>query len=319
MARLSALLVAMATMATAHGEDCETCDGATLLQTQGKMTESTDESAVTMRDCAALLENEDCDFETEPKAQFHCEVEHASRMVYATWVRPGAKVLEVGARYGHATCMLSKVLGLDEKQEDGTVNLNSLEKDEKKQTSGAKLVSSDADPHIWDILEGNLKKKGCNSQVVRGTVGSKSFKLITPTWMKRDRNATGYSAFTAKADDPHPGIVVPAHSVKSLNVTFDTLAIDCEGCFKTFLKENPDLLKTLKMIIVEVHPGAFVKKKGHKHTKEERVVDELVKQGWHLKHSIMDQRILCKGPCEPRCNLNWLEKHARKYYGNQYF
>ena len=64
-------------------------------------------------------QNEDCDFETEPKAQFHCEVEHASRMVYATWVRPGAKVLEVGARYGHATCMLSKVLGLDEEDRAG--------------------------------------------------------------------------------------------------------------------------------------------------------------------------------------------------------
>ena len=64
-------------------------------------------------------QNEDCDFATEPKAQFHCEVEHASRMVYATWVRPGAKVLEVGARYGHATCMLSKVLGLDEQDSYG--------------------------------------------------------------------------------------------------------------------------------------------------------------------------------------------------------
>lgn len=305
MARVCALLVAMATMAA--GEDCETCDGAAMLQTQGKIT--TDESTSTLRNCAALLENEDCDFETEPKAQFHCEVEHASRMVYATWVRPGAKVLEVGARYGHATCMLSKVLGLDE-EEAGTVKFNSLDTD-SKQTSGAKLVSSDADPHIWDVLEGNLAKKGCNAQVVRGTVGSKSFKLVTPTWMKRDRNATGYSAFTSNANDPRPGVVVPAHSVKSLNVTFDTLAIDCEGCFKTFLKENPDLLKTLTMIIVEVHPGAFVKKKNHKHTKEEKVVDQLMKQGWTLKHSIMDQRVLCRGPCEPRCDLNWLENHAR--------
>lgn len=313
MARFCALLVAMATMAA--GEDCETCDGAAMLQTQGKITTDSDESD-SMRDCAALLENEECDYAVEPKAQFHCEVEHASRMVYATWIQPGAKVLEVGARYGHATCMLSKVLGLDQK--DGTAKLNSLEAG-SKQTSGAQLFSSDADPKIWDVLEGNLAKKGCGAQVVRGTVGSKSFKLVNPTWMKRDKNATGYSAFTSDANDPRPGVVVPAHSVASLNVTFDTLAIDCEGCFKTFLKENPDLLKTLKMIIVEVHPGAFVKKKHHKHTKEEKVVDQLVRQGWELKHSIMDQRVLCRGPCQPHCNLNWLENHARTYYGKEYF
>ena len=118
------------------------------------------------------------------------------------------------------------------------MKLNSLDTD-SKQTSGAKLVSSDADPHVWDVLEGNLAKKGSNAHVVRGTVGSKSFKFINPTWMKRDRNATGYSAFTSDVSDPRPGTVIPAHSVKSLNVTFDTLAIDCEGCFKTFLKEKP--------------------------------------------------------------------------------
>ena len=53
MARFCALLVTMATMAAA-GEDCETCDGAAMLQTQGKIT--TDEADAT-RDCAALLED----------------------------------------------------------------------------------------------------------------------------------------------------------------------------------------------------------------------------------------------------------------------
>ena len=53
MARVCALLVAMATMAA--GEDCETCDGAAMLQTQGKIT--TDESTSTLRNCAALLED----------------------------------------------------------------------------------------------------------------------------------------------------------------------------------------------------------------------------------------------------------------------
>lgn len=39
--------------------------------------------------------------------------------------------------------------------------------------------------------------------------------------------------------------------MRNLNVAFDTLAIDCEWCFATFLEENPDLLQSLTMIMVE--------------------------------------------------------------------
>ena len=72
------------------------------------------------------------------------------------------KCLEVGARYGHASCQLAKVLGLNGTHGDA---------------QGAKQVSVDADPLVWDILEKNLADHECDVQVVRGTIGSKSYKL----------------------------------------------------------------------------------------------------------------------------------------------
>ena len=126
-------------------------------------------------------------------------------------MRPGAKVLEVGARDGQVTCHMSKLLGLTEA--DGT----------NKET-GAKLVSADADPEIWDMLETNLAEHKCNAQVVKGTIGFKPYKVITPRIAEQDRlefgNISGYGKFTVDVSDPRPGTIVPAHSVKLLNVTF---------------------------------------------------------------------------------------------------
>eukprot|EP00435_Cladocopium_sp_Y103_P058745 s761_g20.t1 len=179
----------------------------------------------------------------------------------------------------------------------------------EEKTAGSALVSVDADPMVWDILEANLAKHKCNAQVVRGTVGSKSFKIITPEdEYKHLKHLEGYARFTADANDPRPGILVPAHSLQSLNVTFDTLAIDCEGCFAAFLEENPELLQSLTMIIVEAHGLGG----------EDKVVAKLQSEGWELRHKIMDQRVLCKGPCESFCDLDWVEAHARKYYGKRF-
>ncbi|CAE7753672.1 unnamed protein product, partial [Symbiodinium microadriaticum] len=166
------------------------------------------------RDCAELV-RDDCSFQTEEGNSFLCKIEHGSRLMYTTWIRPGSSVLEVGARYGQTTCLLSKLL-----QPDST---------------GARLHASDADPQVWDVLEGNLYQHGCHATVVRGPVGTSSLKF----------ELHNYGSRTISLDDPRPGVVVPAHSLRSLNATFDTLAIDCEGCFGSFLAENPDLLEML--------------------------------------------------------------------------
>eukprot|EP00439_Symbiodinium_sp_Y106_P054660 s3412_g7.t1 len=176
---------------------------------------------------------------------------HGSRLMYTTWIRPGSSVLEVGARYGQTTCLLSKLLEPD--------------------STGARLHASDADPAVWDVLEENLQRHGCHATVVRGPIGTSSLKFLIHN----------YGSITMSLDDPRPGVLVPAHSLRSLNATFDTLAIDCEGCFGTFLEENPELLEMLSMIIVEVHgePGP-----------EQEAVDKLISEGWELKQRLRRQR-----------------------------
>lgn len=201
----------------------EDCDVATLIQNKMQPTQST--FSPVARDCVELAKD-DCSFKAEAGQTFACGFESNTRLARSRWVRPGAKVLEVGARYGQATCHLSALLGLTEA--DGT----------NKET-GAKLVSADADTDIWKVLETNLAEHKCNAQIVKGTIGSKPYKLIRPPNVHAEYgNVSGYGKFTVDVSDPRPGTIVPAHSVKSLNVTFDTLAIDCEGCFGHFLEEK---------------------------------------------------------------------------------
>mmetsp|Transcript_17518 Transcript_17518/g.32961 ORF Transcript_17518/g.32961 Transcript_17518/m.32961 type:complete len:307 (-) Transcript_17518:120-1040(-) len=234
------------------------------------------------RDCSALV-FDDCSFKTEAGAELNCTVEHASRLMYASWIRPGAHVLHVGARYGQTSCLISKVLEEDQQN--------------------SRLCSVEADPSVWDVLEANLAEHSCRSEVVRGVIGNHSLKVITPEYAKQDVH--GYGNMAMDAADPRPGAISPAHTVESLGTTFDTLAIDCQGCFSTFLDENPILKQTLSMIIIEVHQWSS----------EQSVVDKLLQEGWEMKqHGPWRQQVLCKGPCVSQCDPDWVDQHAHRYW-----
>ena len=258
--------------------------------------------ASVVRDCEHLFEEDNCDFKVEQGRKFDCSMEQLSRFVFTLWLRPGAKVLEVGARYGHSSCQLAKVLGLTGTHGDA---------------QGAKQVSVDADPLVWDILEKNLADHECDVQVVRGTIGSKSYKLVNPQWNLGSKGKEQYGSFMADLNDSHHGTVIPAHSVRSLNLNFDTLAIDCEGCFATFLDENPELLESLTMIIVEDHTlqrlTAALSRPDRVTSSEDQSVANLLKNGWELKHRIGDHRVLCKGPCVNFCDSKWVKRQKKRH------
>jgi len=59
----------------------------------------------------------------------------------------------------------------------------------------------------------------------------------------------GCGNFTVDVDDSHGGTIVPAHSVKSVNVNFHILALDCARCFDVCWGNPHDLQKSLTMII----------------------------------------------------------------------
>ena len=144
-------------------------------------------------------------------------------------------------------------------------------------------------------------------EVVRGVVGPRSLKVITPDYAKSDIH--GYGNMAVDIDDPRPGVISPAHSIESLGRGFDTLAIDCQGCFATFLDENPMLRQTLSTIIVEVHQWSS----------EPSTVQKLLQEGWELKQRVLRQHVLCKGPCVSQCDPLWSDQHARQYYGKDFW
>eukprot|EP00438_Fugacium_kawagutii_P001756 Skav227133 [mRNA] locus=scaffold133:228701:229955:- [translate_table: standard] len=97
-----------------------------------------DSEELQSRDCEKLMVD-DCSFKSEPateslrelvaasgwitvqpaggckcqeigQARWHSisHTWHASRLMYTTWIKPRAKVLEVGARYGQTSCTISQ-------------------------------------------------------------------------------------------------------------------------------------------------------------------------------------------------------------------
>ena len=209
---------------------------------------------------------DDCDFFTEDKRLINCGIEHNSRLMYGKYIPPTASVLEIGARYGQTSCALSGLL-----RERG------------------KLTSVEADPRVWSALEENLSRKNCRFErfhVVKGVVGR------TPKIM----DGGGYGAHTDtvnNSEDLSPAEILrrrklraSPHPLETLDGPFDTLCIDCEGCFETFLSENPGLLRTLKLIIVESHTDQS--------DKEEKEVERLLSTGrWKKVEQRKRQRVLC--------------------------
>jgi FkbM family methyltransferase len=204
-----------------------------------------------------------CDFLKEDGKPVECWIEHNSRLMYTKWIPPTAHVLEVGARYGQTTCSLA----------------------EKLRANGT-LTSVEADSRVWKALDDNLAKHKCNFpklNLIKGVVGPQP-KVIVPEPISE------YGTHTAPeksaTDKGLLGLVAQPHSVKSLNDTIDTLAIDCEGCFATFLHENPELLDTLRLIVVESHYDQS--------PAEENEIKRLLASGnWTKVDHRSRQRVLC--------------------------
>jgi len=153
--------------------------------------------------------------------------------MYGKWIPMNASVLEIGARFGQTTCALSGLL-----REKG------------------KLTSVEADPGVWNALQGNLERKNCSFErfhLVKGVVGREAKSIEYVPFLKQ-----GYGTRTGKLGNlsQSKNITTPPHPLETLDGPFDTLCIDCEGCFKSFLRENPELLRTVKLIIVEIHNRA---------------------------------------------------------------
>jgi FkbM family methyltransferase len=130
----------------------------------------------------------------------------------------GAKVLELGARYGTVTCQIAASVG-----PEGVV------------------VTVEPDATVWGALQTNLDANRCKATVLKGFVSETPLQLT----------GAGYGTHAvASSSSEHTFTLQQAQQAGNVEF-FDTLVADCEGCLETFFQENPTFLDNLHTVIFE--------------------------------------------------------------------
>jgi len=155
-----------------------------------------------------------------------CGLERDTQRQIIEYMSSSSNVLEVGSRYGTVSCAISK----------------------RQKFSGARL-SVEPDAIALQSLNANVKRNACAGIQVHGVVSK------TPA----SQPGSGYGV----AAVPDLKGTIPNFSVNELEkqlgdhlgraAPFDTLFVDCEGCFFNFIKEQSDFLRSehLKQVFLE--------------------------------------------------------------------
>ena len=170
-------------------------------------------------------------FEMLPEGQ--CAVEWDEWQIVRAMVRPNSTVLELGARFGTTSCVLSEAVG-----------------------GGGVVVAVEPDTSAQSLLLRNLVSHRCaNVHVVRGVVSSRPM-LLGPR--------SGYGGVGTRTQAVSPSAVnstrglLPSVRLRRLEQSIgrrvDTLLVDCEGCIGSVLGEDSlgeALLRQLDLILIE--------------------------------------------------------------------
>jgi hypothetical protein len=128
-------------------------------------------------------------------------------------------VLELGSRYGTVTCAISAKL-----------NRRPV------------LITVDPDFTIWTSLIKNVNNNNCVAFFIKGTISNKPQAV----------SLYGYSTHSVPVDHSEiPNFTLKQALEMAQVPKIDTLVADCEGFFETFLIENQDILKDLRVVMFE--------------------------------------------------------------------
>ena len=145
-------------------------------------------------------------------------VEKIEQDLAAHFILPDDVVLELGARYGTVSCIISKILN----------NKNNL-------------VAVEPDEVVWNALENNKFNNNCEFNIVKGFISNKKLGL----------DGEGYGKTAVENNES----TIPSYSLNDIqnkyNLKFNVLVADCEGFLETFFDENPTFYDNLRMIIFE--------------------------------------------------------------------
>jgi len=164
-----------------------------------------------------------CSFLEENMSRTNCLIEREMYSMFDEFIEPGDRVLEIGGRYGTVTCSLAAALG-----------------------NSGDLVSVEADPDVWGVLQYNLGTHSCRSHLVLGVMG------------EHDHVVLSSSSWYGKRTDPDlrtDGVRVTHFSwniiEENTGIVFDTLVIDCEGCLYNIINTYKDKFSQIKKIFIE--------------------------------------------------------------------
>ena len=162
---------------------------------------------------------------------FFCGMEWDEWQLVNALVRPEDTVLELGARFGTTSCVLSKLTG-----------------------NAGRVVAVEPDRSVHGKLIRNRDSHNCSFHIVTGVVGDAPLAL--------SRRFGNYATQTQRARPGDRG-VLPSISLAALEQhvgrPFTTLLLDCEGCIESFfVGSNRRLLSQLSMIIMEEDAPAQV-------------------------------------------------------------
>ena len=145
-------------------------------------------------------------------------IEKDEQDIAKQYIDPDNVVLELGARYGTVSCVINKIL-------NNKKNQVVIEPDEK----------------VWNALENNKNINNCDFHIIKGFVSNKNFSL----------SDNGYGSSAIESADSQIKSYRLEDIESQLNLKFDTLVVDCEGCLETFFDEYPHMYIQLKNITFE--------------------------------------------------------------------
>ena len=142
-----------------------------------------------------------------------------------TYIPKDAHVLELGARYGTVSCVISSVL------DDPTMH-----------------VAVEPDSSVIEALEANKRTHEAEFRIFEGVVSKKKYKLefIDPKFDFHE-----YGTYTTESDEPDLHSKTLEELERTYSIQFDCVVADCEGFFCSFVDENIEKIKNMRVLIYE--------------------------------------------------------------------
>lgn len=166
---------------------------------------------------SALIEHDECKFVDKIGLIIdHVNLERNEQQDVYIFLPEDSTVLELGARYGTVSCLISKIL------KDPT-----------------KHVAVEPDSEVIPALIKNKHNADAEFNIFNGAISKKPLKF----------NVDGYRGDTEESSEGNVSTLTLHELEVKYNLQFDTLVVDCEGCMGQFAKENN--LSQFKMILLE--------------------------------------------------------------------